>query len=424
MMDLLILFLDVILLAWITVRLYRAQPIGVKPFFWPALGLKVFAGVAVGALYFWHYGAGDTISYWQDGVKISMFLQSSPTEALKFFWDESSTPDFVYSLQQQAPRSLFFSKICGLLAFVTGGNYWMMSALASVISFLGAWFLFRRASEFFPANQRAAAIAFLLFPSVIFWSSGLIKESVGLAALYFLLAVSLIMVKNRTPSTLEWVLIFFSLWIGWNLKYYWIGIFLPVAIPTVFTAIVNRSRPSLARFDLVVWSALFLVFLIIGTSIHPNFYPSRFLEVIYQSNLEFSRLSDPPRIVQYFNLEPTLPSILMNAPAALIAGLFRPFVWESFNLLSLIAGVENLVLLVLFVMALPGLSRLRSSPHRLFLLAGLVYVILLTGFLALSTPNFGTLSRYKIGAIPVLVFLCLSSNSTIGRWLGEKKSFE
>ncbi len=423
-MNLVVLFLDIIFLVWITVRLYRAQPMEAKSYFWPALSLKIIAGVAVGALYFFHYRTGDTISYWQDSVKISAFLQSSPAEALSFFWDESTTPDFVFSLQQQAPRSLFFSKICGLFAFATGGNYWMMSALASVISFLGAWFLFRRASELFPSHQRAAAIAFLLFPSVVFWSSGLIKESVGLAALYFLIAICLAMVNGRMPSAAAWVLTFLSLWIGWNLKYYWMGIFLPVAIPTVLTAIVKRTRPSLVRYDLIMWLGLFLVFLLAGTNIHPNFYPSRFLEVIYQSNLEFARLSDPPRIVQYFNLEPSLASLLLNAPAALIAGLFRPFVWESFNLLSIIAGIENLILLVLFVMALPGLARFRSSPHRLSLLAGLVYVILLTSFLALSTPNFGTLSRYKIGAIPVLVFLCLSSNPTIGRWLGEKKSFE
>ncbi len=424
MINLVVLFLDVIFLAWIAFRVYHSQPIACKPFFWPALSLKILAGVAVGALYFFHYGSGDTISYWQDGVKISYYAQSSPAEALAFFWDESEASDFVATLQQQGPRSLFFSKICGLFALATAGNYWMMSAFASVISFLGAWFLFRRISEFFPLHQRAAAIAFLVFPSVVFWSSGLIKESVGLAALYFLVAVGLSMMYHRAPSLLEWMVTFFSLWIGWNLKYYWMGIFIPVAIPTVLTVLAKGSRPALARYDIALWSGLFLVFLIVATSIHPNFYPSRFFEVIYQSNLEFTRLSDPPRIVQYFNLEPSLSSLVMNAPAAWIAGLFRPFAWEAFNLLSMVAGIENLVLLVIVFVALPSFRRLRPSPHRLPVLATMIYVILLTSFLALSTPNFGTLSRFKIGAVPFLVFVCLSSNRTIGRWLGEKKSFE
>ncbi len=420
-MDLVVLFLDILFIMWFTVWLYRMQPAGVKFYFWPAFGLKVCAGVAVGALYFFHYGSGDIISYWQDGVNISALARSSPAEAVGFFWDESETPDFVATLQQQGPRSLFFSKICGLFALATAGNYWMMSALASIVSFLGAWFLFSRTSEFLPSHQRAAAIAFLVFPSVVFWSSGLIKESLGLAALYFLMAVCLSVIYHRAPSPLEWVLTVLSLWIGWNLKYYWMGIFLPVAIPTVLTVIAKRLRPALARYDLVLWSGLFLFFLLVATSIHPNFYPSRFLEVIYHNNLEFTRLSDPPRIVQYFNLEPSLGSMVMNAPAAWIAGLFRPFVWESFNLLSTLAGIENGVLLVLVVMALPSLRGFWSSPYRLPVLAALVFVLLLTGFLALATPNFGTLSRYKIGAVPFLAFLCMSSNQTIARWLGEKK---
>lgn len=419
-MSLVLLFLDVVVISWIGLWLYRSQPPAAKPYFWPALSIKILAGLAVGALYLYHYGFGDTISYWQDGIKISSLIGSSPLEAIAFFWDESGNPVFTAGLQQQVPRSMFFSKICGLLALVTARNYWMMASVLSLVSFLGSWFLFRRLADCFPASQRAAAVAFLLFPSVVFWSSGLIKESLGLAALYFLIGLSVSFMCGRNPSKLEWGLTLMALWIGWNLKYYWMGIFLPVAVPTLLIGAVIRSRPGLARYDLALWPGLFLLFLFLATSIHPNFYPSRFLEVIYQNNLEFTRLSEPPRIVQYLNLEPSVTSLLMNAPAALIAGLFRPFVWESFNPLSLLAGLENGVLLAVVLIAIPSLRKLRSFPQRLLVLAGLMYVILLTGFLALSTPNFGTLSRYKIGAIPLLVFLCLS-NSIFKRWLGEKK---
>jgi hypothetical protein len=41
--------------------------------------------------------------------------------------------------------------------------------------------------------------------------------------------------------------------------------------------------------------------------------------------------------------------------------------------------------------------------------------MLLAIFLALSTPNFGTLSRYKIGFFPFLVFLTLYKNPLLGK---------
>lgn len=177
----------------------------------------------------------------------------------------------------------------------------------------------------------------------------------------------------------------------------------------------------MARYDAMLWILLFVLALVAATNTHPNFYASRFMEVIYQNNLEFTRLSEPPRIVQYFNLEPSIASLLMNAPAAWIAGLFRPFAWEAFNTLSLLAGLENLLLLVLVLLALPSLRRMFGTEQRMLILAALVFVFLLTTFLALSTPNFGTLSRYKIAAVPILVFLCLNPDTIVGRWLGRKK---
>lgn len=420
-MNLVILLLDVALFAWLSWRLFKIQPTSLRVYYWPALSFKVLASLAVGWLYFFHYGFGDTLSYWQDAIQIAASLRSAPGETLAFFWDEAGHPDLLVSLQQQAPRSLFFSKICGVLALVTAGNYWMMATLLGFISFVAAWYLFRFIAESLPSMTIAAAIAFLFFPSVIFWSSGLIKESLGLAALYLLVMVGLKFVFGQRPGILEVLLVIVALWVGWNLKYYWIGIFLPVALPTLLTSMIRRWRPAVARYDAMLWILLFVLALVAATNIHPNFYASRFMEVIYQNNLEFTRLSDPPRIVQYFNLEPSIASLLMNAPAAWIAGLFRPFAWEAFNTLSLLAGLENLLLLVLVLLALPSLRRMFGTEQRMLILAALVFVFLLTTFLALSTPNFGTLSRYKIAAVPILVFLCLNPDTIVGRWLGRKK---
>ena len=421
-MNLVLLLVSLLVVSWLASRLYRNQAPDLKPYFLPSLGFKIASGMAVGILYFYHYGAGDTISYWQDGVKISEFMKTAPGDAIALFWDETGNHDFVNSLAQKAPRSLFFSKICGLIAFAAGDNYWAMAGIFSFVSFLGAWFLFRRVVTHFPNHKKAAAIAFLFFPSVVFWSSGIIKESLGLAALYFLLALCISFLFGRNPSWKEWILALISLWIGWNLKYYWLGIFLPVAFTTLMVAILKRSKATIARWELTVWTGLFIVFLFVGTSIHPNFYPSRFLEVIVQSNLEFNRLSEPPRIVQYLNLEPSVASLVKNAPAGLIAGLFRPFLWEAYNPLSVMAGLENLILLLMVLIALPAIRKLGSGYLRMPALAALVYVVLLAGFLALSTPNFGTLSRYKIGVVPVLVFLCLCGSTTLNRWLGDKRN--
>lgn len=422
-MSILLILLNLAFLTWISWRVMRFQPDELQRYYWPALVFKVVAGLSLGGIYFYYYGAGDTIAYWSDGKAISMLMRTDPMQALAFFWDEQATPDFTTSLVQLAPRSLFFSKICGVIALISGDNYWVMATWLSLFSFFASWMLVVTIGSIVREAVPSAVLAFLFLPSAVFWSSGLIKESLGLAALYILVALGISAIHVHRLRMHEWLLATVSIWVGWNLKYYWMGVFLPVALAVIATSGITRWKSSLARWDVGISLLLLVIFLAIGTHVHPNFYTSRFLEVIAQNYLEFARLSEPPRIVQYVNLEPTLSSVLFNAPAALVAGLFRPFVWEAFNSLSLLASLENLALLILVLQMLFAVARLPTSPHRVLVVAALVYVVLLVTFLALSTPNFGTLSRYRIGAIPVLVFLCAGPLTPFGRWLSARRWF-
>jgi hypothetical protein len=423
MMSLLLMLVNSCLMIWLARIMHRRQSTTAGRVFWIALSVKMITGISLGLLYFNHYGAGDTISFWQDGKQLSYLLRESPAQVLSFYWDESSAPDITRELQQQKPRSVFFVKIAGVLALISGGNYWIMASWLSLVSFAGTWFLYGRIVRLFPDAKSAAGVALLFVPSVVFWSSGLIKESLGLAALAVLVSgVLSIAGGERVPKT-EWLLIGVSLWMGWHLKYYWIGIFLPAAIPVMMATALSRRFPGLTKYDGMLWLGIFVVCLMLATNTHPNFYTSRFLEVIYNNNLEFTRMSLPPRIVQYVNLEPEMASMVMNAPAALLAGLFRPFVWEAFNTLSWVAAIENLVILFLVVQALVSIREVFRSPVRVLFFSTITYVVLLSTFLALSTPNFGTLSRYRIGALPFLVMLCLLPATPVGKWLAARRWF-
>lgn len=420
-MSLVLLFLNLALLSWLVWYFFKRQaPAGVRTF-WLAFLFRAVGGIALGLLYFYHYQVGDTLSFWQDGNHLASLFLESPGKVLAFLWDDSAVPEIVNALQQQTPRSVFFVKICGFLSLISGGNYWVMATWLSVASFAGAWLLYARLVWFYSEARQAAAVALFFVPSIVFWSSGLIKESLGLSALFVMTACCLSLMNGQRVKAREWVLVLICLWVGWNLKYYWIGIFLPVAVSSVLVALVVRKYPRSATYQGTVWVILLVGFISLATNVHPNFYASRFMEVIYHNNLEFTRMSEPPRIVQYLNLEPAAASILMNAPAAFIAGLFRPFIWESFNALSWIAAIENTAILLLVLQSLVSLKALFQSPHRVLVCATVVYIVLLITFLALSTPNFGTLSRYRVGALPFLVLICLLPGTPLGRWLAGRK---
>ena len=80
-------FFDLLILFWIAWWMYSKISGPMRIIFWPALALKLLAGLAVGWIYFYYYGQGDTITYWNDGKLVAEKMISDPLEAMRFFWE-------------------------------------------------------------------------------------------------------------------------------------------------------------------------------------------------------------------------------------------------------------------------------------------------------------------------------------------------
>jgi hypothetical protein len=166
---------------------------------------------------------------------------------------------------------------------------------------------------------------------------------------------------------------------------------------------------------LIVWLIVLVVPVVAISFLHPNFYPEQFLYIIASSNQAFLELSDSGDVIHYFNLQPTVTSLLINAPWALFSGLFRPFVWEGDTVFQFFVGVENAFILLLTIATLFRSGRIVQSPNRLLVFSIVSYSAMLCIFLALSTPNFGTLARYKVGVMPFFLLVILIDNPILSR---------
>ena len=98
-------------------------------------------------------------------------------------------------------------------------------------------------------------------------------------------------------------------------------------------------------------------------------------------------------------------SLVKMAPAAIIATLYRPFIWESRKLSTLLSSLEGLALMlftlrVLFAVGLRKLFRAMRDPAILYCI---LFSLLFALFVGATTPNFGTLCRYKIPCMPFYV---------------------
>lgn len=398
----------VLLIFLLAYHIWRRETF-LKILFWPSLLSKLLAGICLGLLYTYYYPVGDTFEYFNDASTLaSVAIQDFSAYADFLFFNRD--PDS-HHLAFYEPRAVFLSKIASVFSIVTLNNYWVISLYFSFVSFLAAWFLVKTINRNVSSVTAASVIAFLLLPSIVFWTSGLIKESLAVAALYYLTAFFLKIWFNEKLRTIHFVMAVISLWIFWNLKYYFMAIFLPVACTTLLYKFIIRKRfARSASLEIVVWITILIIPLFLISFLHPNFSPERFLNVIVLNNTAYKELSAPEDLIHFTNLQAKPWSIVQNAPLALFSGLFRPLFWEAETILQFLLSVENAILLLFFLTALSHMKGNFTSPHRILVLALMVYVTLLCIFITLSAPNFGTLSRYRAGYLSFFVFLILCNN--------------
>lgn len=405
-------------LFFVSFKLWQRQERLIRSLFWPALTVKLVAGICVGLVYTHYYTVGDTFVYFSDGQKLAALARHDLPKYIQFLWSGDDSFQVWDSLHLLQTRALFMAKLTSVVNLISHDNYWITSFYFSFVSFLGAWMVVKIIVRLDPSLKHAAAIAFLFFPSAVFWSSGLIKESLAMASVFVLTFYVVKGWMREFPGVYEWILIFLAAWLVWSLKYYFLVVFIPVAAACLGVRLFFPERLKQKSWwgSIALWSVIFILPILAVSFIRPNFYPDRFLHVIISNYKEFHAISAPDDLIYYHNLKPTIMGILSNAPWALFSGLYRPLTWEAGTLFKLIISVENTVLLILSCAALVKIRKMILSPSRMLLFSILAYVVMLSVFLALSTPNFGTLSRYRVGFLPFF-FLLISIENPLVRWL-------
>jgi hypothetical protein len=111
----------------------------------------------------------------------------------------------------------------------------------------------------------------------------------------------------------------------------------------------------------------------------------------------------------YYNIgefDESYTGVLSKSPEAIIAGLFRPFIWEANNPVMLVSGIENFLFLIFTIymgiyMGPFRIIRIISKDPLLFF--SLTFAVIFAFSVGLSTANYGAMVRYRIPALPFFI---------------------
>ena len=384
--------------------------LGSKIFF-SALAFKILVTFLLGWLYQSYYRGGDILNYFNLGDQLNSQLWHHSADYFRVMIGLDQFKAF-----DGQPGVVFMAKLVSVVNIITGDHFWLSSLWLSLFCFSGLIFLIKVLLQLYPSGK--FEISTLLFwPSFTFWSSGLLKESLAIGALGFLMGGFVLFIygglgPKRWKAAIPAMILFLLLW---QVKYYYAGVLLLVIVSFLAARMLSQKlKITGGAKQVALYFSLMILLALIITRLHPNFYLERFAEVIVHNYETYHHISDPEDVVDYDRLDPSFLSLAVHSPKALFNGLFRPMLGESTELLKVIAGLENFLFLFLVVAALFRIKRI-NQKQVLLLCAMLSYVVVLLIFLSLSAPNLGTLSRYRVGVFIVLLPFIAIQNPLIER---------
>lgn len=472
-------FLSAVLILLLFVVLTRRSTPGLKrPDLPLAYGLRLAGDVIFLLIYTYYYGWGDLTAdpaaFMKESKMLTDVFYHSPKDYFTFLFGLEDQ-DMVYHYLKQTFHwnagnltlindSKNVIRINSLLNFFTQGNVFFNSAIVSFFSLLGFRELYKTLKPRISVGARILWYCLILFPSTLFWTSGMLKEPFMMIG--FCLLIAAIFGKHTTTGRTWRYLLSFLLFVAF--KPYVLVCLIPVLLVKWLFRPQKRSY-GFSMLYFVLPLLLFGIVLAIPSSgkkvtsyltrkqydfinvgrggLHAYadtcffyFRPDQYSLLHFGKNdevylkhpvmakrLETGKASPFYDVYLQPNSKPwhryymaagsqsyiAIPELLnkrkrliTTAPHALVNASFRPFFGDEGSWLKIPAIIETIALFAFLAYAFvySGTNRKKNAEIILFLLAFSIVLLLLIGWI---TPVLGAIARYRIPAYLSLFIISL-----------------
>jgi hypothetical protein len=377
---------------------------------------KIVAGLLVCLVYIFYYKGGDTIGYFESARLVSRMLLVNPgvyfsvlsgslthDNLTVFYFNDLCCPDY-----WKDPQSFTVVRFASPLLFLSGFNFFVTTFLFGWLSYGGIFRLFLLFNELFPGMEKKFAISILFMPSVLFWGSAILKDTLTFSAACWLTwSIYKVFIRPERRG-FHIMTLCIAAYLIISIKPYIFVAMLPGATIWIIFERIAKVRSTFVR--VLISPAIILVGVVASTFLISSFSSSlgdygsvdKAINKAVVTKNDLTRDAYGQNSFDIGELDGSVGSLLSKFPVAVMAGLFRPFLWDVSNPIMLMSALENtfMILLTLRILFLLGPSifvRISSNPVLVF---SFVFSIFFAFALGITTANFGALVRYKIPAIP------------------------
>ncbi|AZN65668.1 hypothetical protein CFH90_17245 [Acinetobacter johnsonii] len=341
--------------------------------------------------------------FWSNLKRASLLYIWHTILCVVYFW---------YVIYKGGDATMYFTQALlygfeGDFSFGTGGIIYLTSFLVHVLglSFFGCFLFFnafgaigliafdstlRYATQESSRSIKLLAFLIIFLPSVSFWSSAVGKDSISFMAACLALWAALNFKKR--------IILFIFAVLAMLLVRPHVA---AVMVAAYALAFIFDNRASIIQRLLVGSMAIIASVVVIP------------LAMQYAGLGDAQNAADIETYIeqrQGHNLEggSSVDISSMSLPMQLFTYLFRPLPFEANSIFALAASVDNMILLLLFMLGIIAIFK-KSKPlvesNRAFLW---IYAVIVLFILATTTANLGIAMRQKWMFAPILIFLLIS----------------
>lgn len=411
----------IFILAYLRKR--RHRELDYYKYYLPALSFKMLFVLANAIFYIVVYGGGgDSIGYWDGAVKLNHLFWEDPfayfgelfgnQEVRSVYHNFTIDTGYPDSRMYAESESWFISKIASFFTFFTFKGYMLMSLIFAYITTNATWKLFELVRSYKLHSDWHLAIAIFFIPSLSFWCGGISKDTVVFVAIcYFLHHLFQLLSRPNKGKWRHWIYMLLCLYVILQVRSF---ILLGLSAPLLFAysaALSKRfekrkfEKYSIRIFFTSIILGAFIVFF--TTSLSDDFIKEA--SVINQDMTNNSTYGNNRYSLGEIDYSPI--GMVAAAPMSILAGFYRPYIWEALNVSLILNGIESIVLLYFtfrFLISPKIGQRIKRIRKHEFLIFAFFFAVILAYFAGFTSILFGVLVRFKAPVLPFLVIILTS----------------
>lgn len=381
--------------------------------------IKIVSAFAITLIYTYYYKdnfESDIYKYFEDGKVIHSSIHNNPFDFLRLITGiDANAPQLEqyykltnfwfkehdYNLLNDNRTIIRFNAIALIFSF---GYFNVHNIFMAFISFAGFTAIFKVFYQYFNDKRNLLLLSVFLIPSVLIWTSGVLKEGLVMFSLGFILYYfnKLIAGVYKFKFILGLLLSVFLLFLS---KFY----ILFAIVPGLISIAVIKLFKN--KFSFYIYTSTHVLIFVIFFFFQVIFSQYNLTEIVFKKQHDFinmiNKINSVGSQIDIPALKPTFTSIAKNTPNALVNSFFRPHIFEIKSFMYIIPAIENLIIAILIILMVIFFKKPKNE-NNLWIWFCFSFVLILFVLCGLTTPVLGALVRYRVPAIPFLFIIFIT----------------